>query len=242
MNALTIMHDKMDHAKTTSLVFSYKNKELDGLVKLPISIISMIAHGHNDVQYAHFGLDIFPYNSNYTIGLVTKLLWTLELTPKFSLQQLFMGLWSTTLFKKVLNGIEMYKASLPPPPKALVIMKPLPSILNVQMNNATRDNKDRYVFCFWSLLVMNKIFREVYVNFMIVGYTHDNIDALFGRWSVVFKKKNFPTIPTFMKSFMDVESIPTILHLIEEVPNFKGFIARKFLDGHNIIVGHTKLQ
>ena len=45
---------------------------------------------------------------------------------------------------------------------------------------------------------------------MIVGHTHDNIDALFGRWSMLSKKENFSTIPTLMKSFMDVESIPTI--------------------------------
>ena len=54
----------------------------------------------------------------------------------------------------------------------------LPPILNVQMDNATGDNKNRYVFYFWSLLVANRIFQEVYVNFMIVGHTHDDIDAI----------------------------------------------------------------
>ena len=33
------------------------------------------------------------------------------------------------------------------------------------------------------------------MNFMIVGHTHDDIDALFGRWSMDLKKDNFPTIP-----------------------------------------------
>ena len=35
---VTIMHDKMDHAKTASLVFSHKTKHLDGLTKLPLSV------------------------------------------------------------------------------------------------------------------------------------------------------------------------------------------------------------
>ena len=35
---LTVMHDKMDHAKTASLVFLHKSKDLDGLVKLPLSV------------------------------------------------------------------------------------------------------------------------------------------------------------------------------------------------------------
>ena len=43
---------------------------------------------------------------------------------------------------------------------------------------------------------------------------------------MLLKKDNFPTIPLLMKSFMEVELIPTIPHLIEEVPDFKGFIAR----------------
>ena len=118
----------------------------------------------------------------------------------------------------------------------------LPPILNVQMDNATGDNKNRYVYVYWSLLVAKRIFREVYVNFMIVGHTHDDIDALFGRWSMLLKKENFPTIPALMKSFMDVESIPTIPHLIEEVPDFKSFIEGAIVDKEEVLVGHTKPQ
>jgi hypothetical protein len=40
---------------------------------------------------------------------------------------------------------------------------------------------------------------------------HDDIDALFGRWSMLLRKDNFPTIPLLMKPFKEVESIPTIL-------------------------------
>ena len=56
------------------------------------------------------------------------------------------------------------------------------------------------------------------------------------------KKENFPTVPFLMKSFMDMESIPTIPHLIEEVANFKGFIEGSFNDGNDLLVGHTKPQ
>jgi hypothetical protein len=64
------------------------------------------------------------------------------------------------------------------------------------------------------LLVVKGIFREVYVNFMLVGHTHDDIDALFGKWSMVLRKENFPMIPLLMKYFMEVESILTIPHLL----------------------------
>ena len=196
---LTIMHDKMDHAKTASLVFSHKSKELDGLVKLPMSVIGMIAHGHGDVRYAHYSLDIFPHDSNYTIGSMAKLLCDLEKPPKSSSHELFVGFDSTALFCSILKDVEMCKASLPPQLETVLQATPLPPILKVQMDNATGDNKNRYVYAFWSLLVAKRIFRKVYVNFMIVGHTHDDIDALFGRWTMHLKKENFPTIPALMK-------------------------------------------
>ena len=148
------MHDKMDHAKTASPVFSHKSKELYGLVKLPVFVTGIIAHGQGDVRYTHYGLAIFPHDSNYTIGLTTKLLHDLEKPPKSSSHELFVGSGSTALFCSILKGVEMCKASLPPQPETIVQATPLPPILNVQMDNATGDNKNRYVYAFWSLLVV----------------------------------------------------------------------------------------
>ena len=108
------MHNKMDHVKTTSPMFSLKSKELDSLVKLPMFVIGMIAHGHGDVRYAHYGLDIFLQDSNYTIGSMAKLLRDLEGPPKSSFCQLFVGLGSTALFHGILKGAKMCEASLAP--------------------------------------------------------------------------------------------------------------------------------
>ena len=191
---LTIMHDKMDHAKTASPVFSHKSKQLDGLMKLPVSVTGMIAHGHGDVKYAHYRLDLFTHDANYTVGSFAKLLRDLELPPKYSSRELFSGSGSAPLFRAILQGADICKSSLRPTPKVPIAATPLPHVLNVQMDNARGDNKNRYVLAFWSLLVAKKIFREVYVSFMLVGHTHDDIDALFGRWSMQLKKENFPTI------------------------------------------------
>jgi hypothetical protein len=83
---------------------------------------------------------------------------------------------------------------------------------------------------------------RVYVNFMLVGHTHNDIDVLFVRWNMFLKKESFPTIPLLMKSFMDVELVPTISHLIEEVLDFKGFIAGYIAEGDEALEGHTKAQ
>ena len=106
------MHDKMDHAKTASPVFSHKSKQLDGLMKLPVSVTGMIAHGHGDVKYAHYGLDLFAHDANYTVGSFAKLLRDLELPPKYSSRELFNGSGSAPLFRAVLQGADICKSLL----------------------------------------------------------------------------------------------------------------------------------
>jgi len=128
---VTIMHDKMDHAKTACPVFSHKSKDTDSLVKLPVSVTGMIAHGHGDIRYAHYGLDIFPHDSNYTIGSMARLLRDLEKPLKSSSRELFVGSGSTRLFKELLEGGEMCLASLNEAPEIPIPATPLPPILNV---------------------------------------------------------------------------------------------------------------
>jgi hypothetical protein len=41
---------------------------------------------------------------------------------------------------------------------------------------------------------------------------------------------------------MDVELVPTILHFIEEVLDFKGFIAGFITEGDEALEGQTKAQ
>jgi hypothetical protein len=111
---MTIIHDKMDHAKTTSLVILHKTKQLDGLMKLSVSITRMLAHGHGDGHYAHYGLDVFVHDLNYSVDSLAKLLRDLEMPQKSSSHQLFDRSRSTSLFEAMLHGAEMCKTSLPP--------------------------------------------------------------------------------------------------------------------------------
>ena len=238
---VTIMHDKMDHSKTASPVLSHKTKHLDGLTKLPISVTRILAHGHGDVRYAHYGLDIYPHDVNYTVGSFARLLRDLEQVQTSSSRQLFVDSGRHPLFRAVLQGASaVCLPYLLPAPEIHAPAKPLPPVLHVQMDNAVSDNKNRFVICFWSLLVVKGIFREVYVNFMLVGHTHDDIDALFGRWSMALKKEDFPTIPLLMRSFIENKAVPTIPHLIEEVADFKSFILDGLADGEESLQGHTK--
>jgi hypothetical protein len=229
----------MDHSKTASPHFSHKNKAVDSFTKLPVTVTGMIAHGHRNCRYAHYGLDIYPSDSYHIVGSIAKLLRDLESPPKYSSRQLFVGGWSAPLFEALLEGANMCKGSLPLLREALVVAVPLPPVLNLQLDNATGDNKNRYVFSFCSLLVHRGVFREVYINFLLVGHTHEDIDAMFGRWSWKLKASDYPTLPLLMKSFMDAEKQPIIPHLIEEVPNFKAFVEGYLCFGNDTLEGHT---
>ena len=134
-------------------------------------------------------------------GHLQKYSGTWKPPPKSSSRERFPESNSHPLYSALLQGAKMCMDLLGSPPDIPILAKPLTPILNVQMDNAVSDNKNRYVLCFWSLIVAICIFCEVDVNFMLVDHTHDDIDALFGRWSVALRKESFSTIPLLMKSF-----------------------------------------
>jgi hypothetical protein len=57
----------------------------------------------------------------------------------------------------------------------------LPEVLYLQLDNTCRENKNRYVFAFLSLLVQLKVFRKIKVNFLVVGHTHEDVDQWFSQ-------------------------------------------------------------
>jgi hypothetical protein len=222
---VTIIHDKMDHVKTMSPYFASKNKSIDAFMRLPVAVMGMIAHGHGDGKYAHFSSDMYPCDFNHIVGLVAKLLRDLEKPPASSSGLLFENSRATPLYDAVLRGKEACVLALGIELVAVLVQR-LPPILHVQLDNCWKDNKSRYVFCFWSLLVAKGIFQEVFVSFLLVGHTHEDIDATFGRWSMKLHESDYPTLPSLMESFMllDPNSQNIIPSLIEEVPTFKEFI------------------
>lgn len=71
------------------------------------------------------------------------------------------------------------------------------------MDNVASNNKNWCMFCLWSFLVARGIFHEIYVNFILVVHTHDDIDAIFGRWSIKLRRNDYPAVPLLIKSFVD---------------------------------------
>ena len=84
------------------------------------------------------------------------------------------------------------------------------------------------------------IFKEVFVCFLMVGHTHDDINTTFGRWNMKLHEEDFSTIWFFIKSYMDLDNVSVILHMIEEIWNFKAFIKAYMLKEVDHLVRHTK--
>ncbi|XP_030848478.1 uncharacterized protein LOC115927151 [Strongylocentrotus purpuratus] len=76
----------------------------------------------------------------------------------------------------------------------------LPPTLYLQLDNTARENKNRHVFAFLSLLVELNIFKKIKVGFLMVGHTHEDVDQFFSRISTHLKKHSITTFPKLLQA------------------------------------------
>jgi hypothetical protein len=66
----------------------------------------------------------------------------------------------------------------------------LPPVLFLQLDNTTRQNKGQFLIGFLKLLVQHGIFERIYVCFLPVGHTHEDIDQMFSRLAIALRGRN----------------------------------------------------
>jgi hypothetical protein len=66
----------------------------------------------------------------------------------------------------------------------------LPDVLYLQLDNTTRQNKGQFLMGFLALLVENGVFERIYVCFLPVGHTHEDIDQMFSRFAIALRGRN----------------------------------------------------
>ncbi len=69
-----------------------------------------------------------------------------------------------------------------------------PEILYIQLDNTSKDNKNRFFMAFCEWLIHHGVFKEVHVNFLPVGHTHEDIDRKFSRISVTLSCQDTITV------------------------------------------------
>ena len=150
-----------------------------------------------------------------------------------------------SFFEALLHGksrcstsIPLSSSSMVPPLIPSRPAVPLPKKLFLQLNNSTKDNKNRYIMAFCSLLTAQRIFKEVMVGFLVAGHTHEDIDAHFSYLSKLLKMKNTYVLADLMKAFMDFQKMTAFIpELVQEIADFKKFLQGYEHDSANKLIG-----
>jgi hypothetical protein len=150
-------------------------------------LMGMIAHGHVNERYAQYSNELWPNDLNFIIGSLLRLLQTLEKAPTCESKMLFEHPPQNALFTHLLQGKSRCIIELKTPSQS-VGPKLLPKKFLHQIDNYVKDNKNRYLLAFFSLLTTREVFEEVKLGFLVVGHIHENIDGCFGYLSKKLKE------------------------------------------------------
>jgi hypothetical protein len=161
---------------------------------------------HDDERYAQYFDELSPNDPNFTIGSLLSFLRTLEKALACESKMLFEYPPQNALFVGLLQGKSHCITELKTPSES-VGPKPLPIFFLLQKDNCVKDNKNRYLLAFLSLLMAKEVVEEVKLEFLVVGHTHEDIDGCFGYLSKKLKEQNNYILANLMKAFMISQKI-----------------------------------
>lgn len=100
----------------------------------------------------------------------------------------------------------------------------LPKVLCIQMDNCTRENKNRYTLGYLESLVLWGVFEEVYASFLPVGHTHIDIDQVFSRTATRLHAKSAITLHELHTELsLSYTPAPVVNH-VNKIINFSGLL------------------
>jgi len=109
-----------------------------------------------------------------------------------------------------------------------------PSVLYLQADNCAAENKNVYMLAFLSLLVSLDVFQEVYLSFLLVRHTHEDIDQLFSTAQTKFHTSSIHT-PVYVNSTQCALGF----YLLTVFPMCIGFLfVDCFPDAHWVLLRH----
>jgi hypothetical protein len=97
----------------------------------------------------------------------------------------------------------------------------LPEVLYLQLDNCYRENKNRFLFGYCSLLVELNIFRKVRINFLHVGHTHADCDQFFSRISPYITKHGAESLQDLSSKLQQCYTPNPEVNILDTVYNYK---------------------
>lgn len=99
---------------------------------------------------------------------------------------------------------------------------PLPSKFYVQLDNCSRENKNRFVLGYCEMLVALSIFESVEVGFLPVGHTHEDVDQAFSSTSARLRVRNAITLEDMQQELRETYGGNVQVEHLRRVANWSG--------------------
>ncbi|KAL3675618.1 hypothetical protein R1sor_025566 [Riccia sorocarpa] len=237
---LSCIHDAMDLAKTIIPRLCDKVKTLMGSVQpLPLKVIGILNHGHEPRVVAHVTVGgLWKSDPNYTITSIAKQLrdyenfhtdkklGDLHFTDQTS-HPLFNALMdeevfnTTVLAKKRQSKEEFFQMEGVENSELQASTRMLPPNLYIQLDNSAKDNKNWAMMAFCSELVARGCCKMITMSFLVVGHTHEDVDAFFSKVNAAQAGKDIESLPHLLAVIYHAQSSKAYPRVIQEVADDK---------------------
>jgi hypothetical protein len=100
----------------------------------------------------------------------------------------------------------------------------LPPVLYLQLDNTSRENKNKFTMAYLNMLVEKGVFKKIKVGFLLVGHTHDQIDQMFSRFSKKLNKQRAFRLESLEEIIRDSYRPKPQIIFVDEVADFRKFV------------------
>ncbi|KAL3686046.1 hypothetical protein R1sor_004068 [Riccia sorocarpa] len=97
----------------------------------------------------------------------------------------------------------------------------LPPNLYIQLDNSAKDNKNWAMMAFCSELVARGCCKMITMSFLVVGHTHEDVDAFFSKVNAAQARKDIESLPHFLAIVYHAQSSKAYPRVIQEVADYK---------------------
>ncbi|KAL3697738.1 hypothetical protein R1sor_011814 [Riccia sorocarpa] len=219
------IHDGMDSNKTAVLRLDNYVKALSGVgMPVPVKIAGILNQGHGPPSIAHL---ISPLEHSTTRqrdcedfdgDMRGDLAFEKEL--EHPLLNAFMN---NDIFSLVVGADSLLRRETSSSESGL-LDKPfnkLPPTFYIQLDNSGKDNKNWVMMAFFSELVIRGVFKTVFMSFLIVGHTHEDVDAFFSKMNKMLSFQHISNVPQLMVAVMEAEEKKALPRFIMDVADYK---------------------
>ncbi|KAL3675287.1 hypothetical protein R1sor_025235 [Riccia sorocarpa] len=231
------IHDGMDSSKTAVPRLDNYVKALSRVgMPVPVKIAGILNRGHGPPALAHVTIGgLWSSDPNFTVSSIAKYLRDCEdfdgdmrgdlVFEKELHHPLLKAFMNKDIFTKTVAAAttllpQQASTSTNSSPADKPFNK-LPPTFYMQLDTSGRDNKNWLLMVFFSKLVARGVFKTVFMYFLIVGHTHEDVDVFFSKVNRALSFQHISNIPQLMAAVMEAEEKKALPRFITEVADYK---------------------